>query len=89
MNEKDKISSAYVLTDKMSVSMQDAYIFNRDAELNVLYPDGVSKKDCKPLIKKLSMEKIMARKYDEVLTRILKISFLAVKKSVLEFLGHF
>ncbi len=65
LNEKDKISSAYVLTDKMSVSMQDAYIFNRDAELNVLYPDGVSEKDFKPLIKKLSMEKIMARKYDE------------------------
>lgn len=64
VNEKDKLTSAYVLSDRMSVSMQDAYIFNRDAELNILYPDGSSEKDYNPLIKKLSMEKIFNRKYD-------------------------
>ncbi len=65
VNDKDKLTSAYILTDKMSVAMQDAYIFNRDAELNILYPDGVAEKDYKPLIKKLSMEKIINRKYEE------------------------
>lgn len=65
VNDKDKLTSAYVLTGKMSVSMQDAYVFNRDAKLNILYPDGTAQKDYQPLIKKLSMEKIFNRKYDE------------------------
>lgn len=66
INGKDKLDSAYVLTDRMSVSMQDAYIFNRNAKLNVLYPTGESDKDPTPLIKKLSMEKIFNREYDSV-----------------------
>lgn len=65
VNGKDKVTSAYVLSNRMSVSMQDAYIFNRDAKLNILYPDGTAEKDYMPLIKKLSMEKILNRKYDE------------------------
>lgn len=65
VNDKEKINHTYTLVDKMSVSMQDAYIFNRDAKLNILYPDGTEIKDYKPLIKKLSMDKIFNRKYDE------------------------
>lgn len=64
VNKHDKISSCFVLSSKMSVSMQDAYIFNRDAKLNILYPDGSAQKDYTPLLKKLSMEKIFNRKYD-------------------------
>lgn len=64
VNRHDKISSCFVLSDKMSVSMQDAYIFNRDAKLNILYPDGSAQKDYMPLLKQLSMEKIFNRKYD-------------------------
>ena len=65
VNNSEKINSAYVLSNRMSVSMQDAYIFNRDAKFNILYPDGTMQGDYNPLIKKLSMEKIFNRKYDD------------------------
>ncbi len=64
-NETDEISSAYSLTPMVSVCMQDAYIFNRDAIYNIFYPNGEYERSAKPLIKKLSMEKILLRKYDE------------------------
>ena len=66
INDKAKLSSSYLLVDRMSVSMQDAYIFNRDVDMNVLYPDGnLAKEDYEDIIKKLSLEGVMKRKYDD------------------------
>ncbi len=66
INDEKKISSTYSLIDKFSVSMQDAYIFNRDVELNVLYPDGnIDKTRYEPVVEELSLGKILNRKYNE------------------------
>ena len=65
VNGEKKISSPYQLVDKMSVSMQTAYIFNRDVKLNVLYPNGEEERDVKPVVEMLSMKRLFNRKYDE------------------------
>lgn len=66
VNGKARLASSYVLTDKMSVSMQDAYIFNRDVINNVLYPDGTTdNENYEKIIKTLSIEGVMKRKYSE------------------------
>lgn len=61
----EKISSPYKLVDKMSVSMQDAYIFNRDAKLNIYYPNGEESDNAKDVIEMLSMQNLIRRKYDD------------------------
>lgn len=60
-----KIDSTYKLVDKMSVSMQDAYIFNRDAKMNIYYPSGEVVDDSKEVIELLSMQNLVRRKYDD------------------------
>lgn len=66
INSNNKIFSPYLAVGKMSVSMQDAYIFNRDAKLNILYPDGnISEEDYAPVVEDLSLGGVMKRKYDE------------------------
>lgn len=65
VNGKDTVSSAYALVDQMSVSMQDAYIFNREAKLNILYPDGTYQSDFDPIIERFSLQRVLSRKYDE------------------------
>ena len=65
LNEEKEIKSAYTLVDKMSVSMQSAYIFNRDARLNIFYPDGESQGDFNPVIQVLSMNNLFKRTYNE------------------------
>ncbi len=65
VNGEKKIASTYGLVDKMSVSMQTAYIFNRDVKLNVLYPNGEEGREAKPVIEMLSMKRLYNRKYDE------------------------
>ena len=66
INSNNKIFSSYLAVGKMSVSMQDAYIFNRDAKLNILYPDGnISEEDYAPVVEDLSLGGVMKRKYDE------------------------
>ena len=65
INDKEKIPTAYLISDKMSITMQDPYIFNRDVKLNILYPDGQIYKDTKEIIELLSMENLYSRKFDE------------------------
>lgn len=65
INGDKRIGSTYQLVDKMSVSMQTAYIFNRDVKLNVLYPNGEEEKESRPIIEMLSMKRLYNRKYDE------------------------
>ncbi len=66
INDSSKLASAYLLVDKMSISMQDAYIFNRDVNLNVLYPDGQTDNESyERVIKSLSIEGVVKRKYNE------------------------
>lgn len=60
-----KIDSTYKLVDKMSVSMQDAYIFNRDAKMNIYYPNGEVLDNSKEVIELLSMQNLVRRKYDD------------------------
>lgn len=66
INGEKRLKTAYLAVDKMSVSMQDAYIFNRDIDLNILYPDGnFDKKDYEPIIEDLSLSSVIKRKYDD------------------------
>ena len=65
LNDKQEIESCYMITNKMSVTMQNPYIFNRDVKLNVLYPDGEIYKNTKEIVELLSMEKIYNRKFNE------------------------
>lgn len=65
INDSDKIPTAYLITDKMSVTMQSPFIFNRDVKLNVLYPDGQIYKGAKDIIELFSMEKLYNRKFNE------------------------
>lgn len=60
-----KIDTPYKLVDKMSVSMQDAYIFNRDAKKNIFYPLGESTENSSTVIEMLSMQRLLRRQYDE------------------------
>jgi ABC-type multidrug transport system fused ATPase/permease subunit len=66
INGQKKISSGYKEVDNMSVSMQDAYIFNRDVKLNIFYPDGnVDSKGFGTIVDDLSLGNVINRKYDD------------------------
>ena len=65
INDKQEIETCYMITNKISVTMQNPYIFNRDVKLNVLYPDGEIYKNTKEIIELLSMDKIYNRKFNE------------------------
>lgn len=66
INDKNKIFSPYLAVNRMSVSMQDAYIFNRDVRLNILYPVGsIDEGDYSTVIEDLSLGGVMKRKYNE------------------------
>lgn len=66
INGEKRLKSAYQAVGKMSVSMQDAYIFNRDIDKNILYPDGnYEKEDYKPVIEDLSLNNVFKRKYND------------------------
>lgn len=65
INGEKKISTAYLITDKMSVTMQSPFIFNRDVKLNVLYPEGVVHEGTKDIVELLGMQKLYNRKFNE------------------------
>lgn len=65
LNDEHKLQTAYLISNKMSVTMQSPYIFNRDVKLNVLYPDGEIYKNTKDIIDLFSMEKLYNRKFNE------------------------
>jgi ABC-type multidrug transport system fused ATPase/permease subunit len=60
-----KIDTPYKLVHKMSVSMQDAYIFNRNAKENIFYPTGEESENSSELINLLSMKSLVKRQYDD------------------------
>lgn len=60
-----KIDTPFKLVDKMSVSMQDAYIFNRNAKKNIFYPSGETFENSDGVIEMLSMQSLVRRQYDE------------------------
>lgn len=60
-----KIDTPYKLVDKMSVSMQDAYIFNRNAKENIFYPSGEKSENADEIIDMLSMKSLVKRQYDD------------------------
>ena len=63
---KKKMISVYSAVENMSVAMQDAYIFNRDVKLNVLYPDGnIDQEDYQPVVDKLSLGNVIEREYSD------------------------
>ena len=49
----------------MSVSMQDAYIFNRNAKENIFYPNGEQTENSSEVINMLSMQRLVKRDYDD------------------------
>ena len=65
INGKQKLSTAYLISDKMSVTMQSPFIFNRDVKLNVMYPEGKPNKGTGEVIDLLSMQKLYNRKFNE------------------------
>ncbi len=65
INEDRELPIAYLISDKMSVTMQSAYIFNRDVKLNILYPDGEHYKNTKEIIDLFNMQKLYNRRFNE------------------------
>ncbi len=65
INEDREVPIAYLISDKMSVTMQSAYIFNRDVKLNILYPDGEHYKNTKEIIDLFNMQKLYNRRFNE------------------------
>ncbi len=65
INGKQEIPTAYLITDKMSVTMQSPFIFNRDVKLNVLYPNGEVYKGTKDIVELLAMQKLYNRRFNE------------------------
>ena len=61
----NKIDTPYKLVHKMSVSMQDAYIFNRNAKENIFYPSGDKTENADEVIDLLSMKSLVKRQYDD------------------------
>lgn len=57
------VSSMYQYTDKMSVTLQNPYIFNRSVRLNVLYPDRKNNKKTSQIIRDFNMEKLFFRNF--------------------------
>ena len=65
INGKQEIPTAYLITDKMSVTMQSPFIFNRDVKLNVLYPNGDVYNGTKEIVDLLAMQKLYNRRFNE------------------------
>ena len=65
INGKPLKDSPYTLTDEMSITMQSPMIFNRDIQLNVLYPYGEMTEKTKDVVESLSMKKLFVRKFNE------------------------
>ncbi len=65
INGDQKLSTAYLISDKMSVTMQSPFIFNRDVKLNVLYPEGKVENNTKKVVETFAMEKLYNRKFNE------------------------
>ena len=65
INGKPLKDSPYTLTEQMSVTMQSPMIFNRDIQLNVLYPYGEMTEKTKDVVESLSMKKLFVRKFNE------------------------
>ncbi len=65
VNENIPLQTGYLISEKMSVTMQSPYIFNRDVKLNILYPDGNKFNNVQEIIELLSMQKLYNRKFDE------------------------
>ena len=65
INGKPLKDSPYTLTEQMSVTMQSPMIFNRDIQLNVLYPYGEMTEKTKDVVESLSMKKLFVRKFSE------------------------
>ncbi len=65
INGSKKLPTTYLITDKMSVTMQSPFIFNRDVKLNVLYPEGVVHNGTKEMVNLLAMQKLYNRKFNE------------------------
>ena len=65
INGEKKLDTPYKLVHRMSVSMQDAYIFNRNAKENIFYPTGESAQNASEVINMLSMQRLVKREYDD------------------------
>lgn len=65
INGKQEIPTAYLISDKMSVTMQSPFIFNRDVKLNVLYPNGEIYNGTKDIVDLLGMQKLYNRRFNE------------------------
>ncbi len=65
INDSKKLPTAYLISDKMSVTMQSPFIFNRDVKLNVLYPDGEIYKGTKDIVNLFAMQKLYNRRFNE------------------------
>lgn len=65
INGKPLKDSPYTLTEQMSVTMQSPMVFNRDIQLNVMYPAGNISEKTKDVVESLSMKKLFVRKFNE------------------------
>jgi len=65
INDSIDLKTGYLISDKMSVTMQSPYIFNRDVKLNVLYPDGKNFNNINEILDMFAMKKLYNRKFNE------------------------
>ena len=65
LNDEYSVHSMYSFIDRFAIVMQSPFIFNRDVKDNVYYPEVESSPYSRQVISDLSMDKIIAKKYNE------------------------
>lgn len=64
INDKIEVHTMQSYLDRISVTMQSPYIFNRDVSENIFYPDSPKTEDSKEMFEKLNMDDLVERTYD-------------------------
>lgn len=64
INDKIKVNTMQSYLNRMSITMQSPYIFNRDVVDNILYPNAEENKKLRSLVKDLDMSQLVKKKYD-------------------------
>ena len=64
INDKFKVHTMQSYLDRISVTMQSSYIFNRDVIDNIYYPDSEKCDSDKEMFKSLNMSSLIKKKYD-------------------------
>lgn len=64
INNRIEVHTMQSYLDRISVTMQSPYIFNRDVADNIFYPDSPKTEESEEMFEKLNMDNLVERTYD-------------------------